>query len=493
MKAIAFDLGASSGKMLLGEFDGETLSARTVHRFENRQISLGGDLYWNLLGIYENLTEGIRRACALGRDVVSVGLDTYSNDFAFVGPRGDVVSQMRCYRDPRAARCAEGIYAKISRRELHMLTGNQNALFNTVMQLAAMAEEGERYLFSEGNTMLLLPDLLGYLLTGEKRSEYTISSVTQMFDYRTGGWSEEILGRLGIPRTILPPITPSGAVLGRFTARAAADFGTPAMDVVSVCEHDTASAVAALPTNRPDVAFISSGTWSLVGVELDEPVVSDETFRYNFALEGGVDGRYRLLKNVMGLWLAQECRLDWRRRGEEYGYDDLERLARAGSPFRSLIDPDDGRFYEPGEMTSKIACYCADTGQPVPETPGQFIRCIDESLALKYRWTLIRLERIIGRPLRAIHILGGGSRDGLLDQYTADACGRPVYAGPDEAALTGNLLLQLRAYGEVSSLTQARELSARSCRITTYEPCGGTAWDDAYGRFLALLGKTGGA
>lgn len=487
MKAIAFDLGASSGKMQLGTFNGATLSTETIYRFPNRQTELCGSLYWNLPGIYENLLEGIRLAGAADPAVKSIGIDTFCNDFAVLGPQGDLLTQMRCYRDPRAARCQERVYAKVSRRKLHQMTGNQCAPFNTAMQLAAMALEGEGFLLDAKNTMLLLPDLLGYFLTGEKRSEYTVSSVTQLFNCQTGGWHGEILRRLGIPHDFLPPIIPSATQLGPLTPRAADITGCAGLEVVSVCGHDTASAVAALPTNRKDAAFISSGTWSLVGVELDAPIISDLAFQWNFALEGGADKRWRLSKNVMGLWLVQECRLDYRRQGQDYSYDDLEKLARREKPFRSLIDPDDGAFYAPGGMTKKIAARCAETGQPVPESPGQMIRCIAESLALKYRWALERLEQITGRAFGRIHILGGGGQDALLDQMTASACGREVYVGPVEAALTGNLLMQLYAYGCIGSLEQGRDLVARSCRIKTFTPENTALWNQVYQTWRGLF------
>lgn len=480
MKLIAFDLGASSGKMQLGTFDGERLAAHVIHRFPNRQIDLGGDLYWNLHGIYENLAAGIRKAYAEESGITSIGMDTYCNDFGILGPRGDLLTQMRCYRDPRGARCAEKTYTKISRRELHRMTGNQNAPFNTVMQLSAMIEEGEGSLISGGNTLLLLPDLLGYLLTGERCSEFTVSSVTQMMDYQTGDWHEDILGRLGIPRSVLPPIVPSATRLGFLTAHATEMFGAPGLEVVAVCGHDTASAVAALPTNRVDAAFISSGTWSLVGAELDAPLISEEAFAYNFAMEGCAGGRWRMLRNVMGLWLTQECRLEWLRQGHDYSFEELEQLARAEVPFRCLIDPDDDAFYDPGNMPARIARRCADTGQPMPQTPGQTVRCITESLALKYRWVIEHLESVTKRQYVSIHILGGGGKDTLLDQMTADACNRPVYAGPDEAALTGNMLLQLIAHGALSNLTQGREVVARSCDIKLFEPRDTTHWDEVY-------------
>lgn len=487
MKNIAFDLGGSGGKMVLGEYTGDTLTMHPLHRFKNRQINLNNSLYWNFMGIYENLLEGISKAYAQSPDVKSVGIDSFSNDFGFIDPNGVLISQVHCYRDPRTLREEDKIYAKLSKEQLYQMTGNQNALFNTAMQLAAMVEEGKGYFFENGNTMLLLPDLLGYFLTRQKRAEYSIASVTQMFDFKTTDWNPKILDAFGINKDMLPPIASSGTVLGSFTKEMQEQLGIGEMQVVSVCGHDTASAVASLPTNKKDVAFISSGTWSLFGTEVDAPIITDQTFRGNFANEGGAENRCRLLKNIMGLWLVQECRHTYALQGQDYSYDDLEQLARREAPFRSLIDPDDDLFYMPGNMPKKIALKCAQTGQPMPETPGQTIRCIIESLALKYRWALDQIEGIVGKELKEIYILGGGGQDNMLNQYTANACNRPVFAGPTEAALCGNLLMQLYAYGEIGSLREGRDLIARSFTLKSFEPTDVALWNEAFQRFKKMF------
>lgn len=487
MKHIAFDLGGSGGKMLLGEFTGERLQVRLLHRFQNHQLDLQGGLYWNALGIYEELCRGMAIAAGEGHAIASVGLDTFSNDFGFVDPNGRLLTQVRSYRDARTKRCANAIYARLSKEKLHQKTGNQNALFNTLMQLAAMGEEGQQYLFKHGNTMLLLPDLLGFFLTGEKGAEHSIASVTQMFSYQTGGWCRDILDAFAIPPEMLPPVRFSGTVLGELTPQVQRNLGAQGMRVVSVCEHDTASAVAALPTNQTDVAFISSGTWSLLGTEVDAPIVSEKTLAGNFAFEGGAEQTWRLLKNIMGLWLVQECKRDYALRGESYSYQQLETLALAAKPFVSLIDPDDELFYMPGDMLRKIALKCAQHGQTVPQTVGETIRCIIESLALKYRWALEQIEEITGKSLKAVYILGGGGQDNLLNQLAANACKRPVFAGINEAALCGNLLMQLHAYGEVASLAQGREVLARSFVLREFMPQESAVWDETYLRFLDLF------
>lgn len=488
MKQIAFDLGASSGKMMLGEFDGTRLKTEVIHRFDNRQINVEGDLYWNFLGIYQNLTEGLRKGCrAAGGPVTSVGMDAYCNDFGLLGKYGDLITQVRCYRDPRTARSEKEIYKILSRRQLHEMTGNQNALFNTVIQLAAMSLQGEGFLLENCETLLHIPDLMTFFLTGEKHSEYTISSVTQMFDYKTNNWHEEILKAFGIPKKILAPIIEPGTIAGTLTEYAAKEIGIPRLQVAAVGEHDTASAVAALPTNKARTAYISSGTWSLMGVETEKPIINEVTFRHNIAVEGGVEHRYRMLKNVMGLWLVQECRLDYQKQGVSYDYGELVRMAGEAPAFRSVLDPDAEEFYMPGDMLNKIRAYCDKSGQPIPETPGQFIRAIEESLAMKYRYVMEILEEILGYRIEAIHILGGGGNDHLLNQFTANACGRPVYAGPTEAALTGNFLMQLMANKEIGSLEEGREIVAASTEILPFEPEDQVLWEEKYQYFKTLL------
>lgn len=493
MKVIGFDLGASSGKVQVGDFNGEILSTETVHRFQNRQLNIGGNLYWNLQGIYLNLIEGIRKALVAAPDAGSIGIDTYCNDFGILGPMGDLISQIRCYRDPRGTRCADTTYGKISQEELYQMTGNQNADFNTIMQLSAMMEEGEGELLSPKNTLVLLPDLLGYFLTDMKVAEFTVSSVTQLFSYQTQDWHDEILKRMGIPRALFPKIVSSGTRLGRISSNAADQIGVDFLEVVSVCSHDTASAVAALPSNQRDVAYISSGTWSLVGAELDHPIISQEAFELNFAMEGCAEGRWRINRNVMGLWIIQECRMDWIRQGMEYSFEELVALAEVEQTFRSLIDPDDRMFYSSGNMVFKVRSYCEKTRQKVPETPGQVIRCVEESLAMRYRWALEHLERITEHHYSNIYILGGGGNDRLLNQLTASACNRLVYVGPKEAALVGNMLMQLTCYGETSNLREGRELVLRSAEISTYEPRDVSIWDEVYGYWCDLVHIEGSA
>ena len=487
MKHIAFDLGGSGGKMAIGGRQGDRLSFEEAYRFDNRQIALRGDLFWNVLGIYENLQNGVRQATAMAKDCVSIGIDSFCNDFGIVDARGTLLTQVHCYRDPRAERHQCFVYDKISKEKLHRLTGNQNALFNTVMQLGALRAEGKDWLLSPTHTLLLLPDLLGYWLTGMMRAEYCNASVTQLFSPYAGDWSPEILDALGIPRGLLAPIIQPGNMLGAVTPELCAELGASGLNVVAVCSHDTASAVAALPTNDPNVAFISSGTWSLVGTEIPQPMTNRSTLLGNFAIEGGAEKSSRMLKNVMGLWLLQECRHSFALEGNPLSYAQLSALAEAETPFRSLIDPDEPAFYMPGNMPAKIAQCCRRTDQPEPQTPGQFVRCILESLALKYRWVVERLEAINGKTLHVIHILGGGGQNAMLNQFTANACARRVLVGPTEAALWGNLLMQMKAYGEINTLAEGRQLLSQTCALNEYGPQETEAWDRQYLRMLKLF------
>ncbi len=489
MNCIAFDLGGSSGKMVLGSFDGNSLSMETLHRFDNGPISMHNSLYWNFHGIYENLLTGVMKATSQGFEVKSLGIDTFCNDFGFVDKNGTLLSQVHCYRDARTKTHQDTIYNRISKERLHSITGNQNALFNTFMQLASLSIEEKDYFFKNGNKMLFLADLLGFMLTGMKWTEYSVASVSQMMDYNTSDWSEEILNSFCIPKSMFSPIVFAGGAEAQVCPEIGNKISNPTLTVIPACAHDTASAVTALPTNEKNVAFISSGTWSLIGTELDTPIVNESTFLENFALEGGADGSKRLLKNVMGLWLVQECKQNFALHQNQYTYAELEDLARCETPFRSLIDPDHDAFYSPGDMPAKIAKLCTETNQPIPETPGQIVRCIIESLALKYRWVLEQLEIITQKNIQKVYIIGGGAKDGFLNECTANASQKVVYAGPYEAALCGNLMVQLISHGEIADISQGREIMSNFVSSTVYEPQNVSVWDDQYDRFKQLFLK----
>ena len=486
MSYLALDVGASSGKLFRGNFDGARLSIETVHRFENRAIPLRDGLYWDFLGIWQNLCVGLQKA-SLGGNIKSIGVDSYCNDFSFIDKDGELLLPIRCYRDERTIRCADAIYATMSPAELYRETGNQIAPFNTLMQLAAMRAEGKDALLDGAHRMLYMPDLIAYYMTGETLAETSICSVSQMYSFENGGWSDKILEVYNIPKRLFGTLTVPGTISGKTTRQFERHWGLENFDFVSVCEHDTASAFLAA-SGGGNQAIISSGTWAIVGCESATPVISDYGFKYNIANEGSLSGHHRLLRNVMGSWLLQELIKDYVRDGIELSFAELINLAESAKPFAFLIDVDDDVFFSPGETRRKIREKCVAEDGRIPETIGEFARCICESLAMKYRWAIERLETLTGRKFNEISVIGGGAQDVLSCQMTADVTGRLVAAGPLDASAIGNILTQLLAHGEIGSIAQGRELVKRSFPQTHYEPKSSTIWNKAYDRYTARLG-----
>jgi sugar (pentulose or hexulose) kinase len=484
---LAFDLGGSGGKLVLCSFDGQRLHPETVHRFENQAIRAHDSLYWDLWHIYRQTNLGVRKALTrAGGEVRSIGLDSFSNDHVFIDARGEVLTPLRCYRDPRTERHAEAIHARMSPERLYELTGNQTAPFGTLMQLGAMREAGQGYILDNAHRMLFTPDALIHFMTGEAVAEYTMASVSQMWSFARHDWCTEILEAFSIPRRLLCRVAEPGTIVGRTTESYNREQDIPGLTVVSVCEHDTASAFLAAPLNR-ERAIISSGTWSLVGTEVPGPIINATGFRHNIANEGGLPGQHRLIRNVMGLWILQEI---LRHRGPASAEDfaDLEALAARAAPFAHRIDPDDGAFYAPRDMVSAVEQRCQDAGGRAPNTLGQTVRCVVECLALKYRWAIEKIEELTGGSLPGICIVGGGSRNRLLCQFTANACGRPVVAGPAEATAVGNVLVQLLAHRQISSLEQGKDLVKASFEIEEYFPQETGVWEQEYGEFKRAFG-----
>ncbi len=489
---LALDLGAESGRGLLGRFDGERLALDEFHRFPNGPVRMLDTLHWDVPRLFDEMKTALRRAATSGSQLDGVGIDTWGVDFGLVGRGDTLLGNPVNYRDARTDGMMEAAFARVSRERMYAITGLQFLQFNTVYQLLAM-RRADSPLLGAAETLLMMPDLFAWLFTGRRAAELTDASTTQLLDPRDGRWSDELCTALDLPRSILPELIEPGTAVGPLRASVAEELGIRGpLTVIAPGTHDTASAVAAVPTastaNPPDWCYLSSGTWSLLGVEVPRPVINAETLRYNFTNEGGVAGTTRLLKNIMGLWLVQECRRTWARAGREWSYEELVAKAAAARPFAALVDPDDPSFLAPGDMPARLAACCARTGQAAPGDEGAFVRCAMESLALKYRWTVERLEQILGTTIRAIHVVGGGSRNTLLCQFTADACGRPVYGGPVEATAAGNVLLQMMARGRIASLADARAVVARSFPVTTYEPRDTAAWEDAAGRFDAMVG-----
>lgn len=488
MKHLAFDLGAGSGKLFCGSLQKEKLALFPVHSFPNAPVPLGAGLYWDFLSIWQNLVQGMQAATAQWGDIATVGLDSFSNDFSLIDADGELLCPMRCYRDARTTRNEEAIYRNMGRRQLYFASGNQIAPFGTLMQLAAMRAEGKDAVLNAAHRLLLLPDLATYYMTGEEQAEYTIASVSQMYDFAAGGWSDTILDAFDIPRRLLPPIVAPGSRRLPLAGTFRRQHALPALDVVPVCAHDTASAFLALPVAGP-AAILSSGTWSILGCEAEGPVINDYGFAHNIANEGGCgQGHHRLLRNVMGSWLLQQLRAQLALEGTQLDFARLATLAAEAPAFAWLVDVDHPDFFAPGEVKQKILRHGLFPGGTPPQSPGQFARCISESLALRYRWALRRLEVLCGAALPVVVVLGGGAKDAFLCQLTANACARPVLAGPTDATAIGNIAVQMIACGQLGSIEEARQLVAASFPPAEYLPQDTAPWQQAYARYCEALG-----
>ncbi len=487
---LAFDIGAESGRAIAGAFDGASLQLVEVHRFPNKPVRVGSHLHWDVLALWDELQNGLRKAAAQCGEISSVGVDTWGVDFALLDAHGALIGNPHHYRDARTDGMVEEACTRIGRERIFESTGIQFMQLNTLYQLFAMAKAGSPA-FDVAHTFLMMPDLFHYWLTGARACEFSNATTTQCYNPRTGDWARDLLEALDIPTHFLPDVIQPGTDLGPLSSWLIRllDAGSLAgAHVVAPATHDTGSAVAGVPASVARYAYLSSGTWSLLGAVVDRPIITPQALQFNFTNEGGVGGTFRLLKNIMGLWLVQECRRRWASpAGELIPYGELFAMAEQASPLVTLIDPDDATFLHPDDMPAAIADYCRRTDQPIPETRGAMVRCILESLALKYRYTLGQLQALLGYAVEVVHVVGGGSQNALLCQFTADACGVPVVAGPAEATATGNLLVQMVARGELASMDDARQLIRRSFPLTTYEPREVARWDDACARFEALL------
>ena len=486
MDLVAFDLGASGGKIMEGRFDGKRIALSELARFEHGPIPMGAGLYWEIAGIYHKLLDGLRKASGRG-GVLSLGIDSFSNDFGLIDKNGELLAPVRCYRDGRTSRHADYVYNKLSPRRLYELTGNQNALFNTLMQLGAMQAADQGWILDKAYRLLFIPDLLSYFLTGELSAEYTISSVSQLFSYTDMDFSPEILEAFNLRKDLFGPVVMPGTVSGLSRDRLSNEQGFPTFKVVSICEHDTASAYLSSPLDRRDAIIISSGTWALMGCELERPIINEEAYHYNIANEGGYPGQHRFLRNVMGSWIIQEIRAEYCAKGIEYSYGELEDAAKKAAPFKYFIDVDDNLFFAPGNLAGKIHEECSRRYGSHPEDIGELARCAYESIAMKYRRNLEVLEKVTGVSFGVINIVGGGSKDGLMCRFTANACNRPVAAGPQEAAVLGNMMVQLISTGEIASTTEGREIVTASYPPVWYEPKDTALWEEAYARYCALF------
>ncbi len=479
---IAVDMGAESGRVVRGGLADGRLSIDGVSRFTNGMVRMGDRLCWDTDRLMREIGVGVRKMTAGDGDLVSIGVDSWGIDFALLDADGLVLGKPVAYRDARTEGMMEEFFGRMSAEEVYGKTGIQFLGFNTLYQLFAMVRHGAEEL-REATDLLMIPDLFNYMMTGRKTTEFTNATTTQLLNIHDGVWDCELFEALGVSVDIMQEIIGPGTVVGGLNGRMMSEFGCGDVAVVAPATHDTGSAVAAVPADRGGFAYISSGTWSLMGIETRVPVTSDAAREYNFTNEGGVNGTVRVLRNIMGLWLVQRCRVEF---GEEYDYDRLTRLAEEAEGFVSVIDVDDMRLLNPKSMPVVIRELCVETNQACPKLPGEFVRCALVSLALEYRMTLEALNGIWSESIDRIHIVGGGTRNELLCQFTANATGLPVIAGPIEASAIGNLLLQARAMGHIGTLEDAREVVRLSFELREYEPRDTSRWDDTFERYKKI-------
>jgi rhamnulokinase len=480
---VAVDLGAESGRVVLGRFDGSRVSLQQVHRFPTPPRHHDGLLRWDLNGLWSQVQTGLAAAGVAAGTVDAVGVDAWGVDYGLLDRDGQPLGDPVSYRDPRTRGMLEEAIRRVGRERLYLATGIQLIELNTIFQLMAEARSG---LLRRADRLLLIPDLFHHLLSGAMVAEYTVASTSGAYDMAGGRWAADLLDELGVPTHLLPEVVDAGTDLGPVLPELG---GYAAARVIAPPSHDTASAVAGAPLTDPDAAYISSGTWSLVGVETREPVINEAAMAANLTNEGGAFGTIRLLRNSSGLWLLQESRRQWAREGREYSYDELVRLATPAPAGVSVVNTDYPGFVAPGDVPARIRAYCARTGQPAPEDDAALVRCVLDSLALGYRRTVDDLTAVTGRPVPAVHIVGGGSRNQLLNQAVADVTGLPVIAGPVEATALGNLLVQLIALGDVEDLSQARDVVREGAgpEIRRVEPSGADRLAQSYDRYRELV------
>lgn len=482
---LGFDLGASSGRAVLGCFDGERITLEEIHRFPNEPVRVNSTLYWDLLRLWQEIKTGLKKVLATGLELSSMGVDTWGVDYGLLDQQGRLLANPYHYRDRRTATVMPQVVKELGAEYLYERTGIQLVSFNTIFQLAAELQVNCE-LVTLTDKVLLMPDLFNYYLSGVPAAEYSIASTTGLLNIRSRDWDQELLAKIGFPADKLPPLISSGTKLGRLTPELCQEFGCRPITVVAVAGHDTASAVAATPLKEGE-AFLSSGTWSLMGVERNEPVVTPASRKYNFTNEGGVGYTVRLLKNIIGLWLIQECRRIWRQDDPGLDYSTISQLAAQTPLFKSIINPAAQRFFAPLNMVAEVQQFCRETGQEVPEGIGEVARCIYQSLALEYRFGAEQLEEITGEKLRGLRIVGGGSQDELLSQLAADALAIPVTTGPVEATALGNLMVQAMSMGMINGLAEARTVIERTYTGKEYQPRPNQSGETAYRKYRTIV------
>ena len=487
---LGIDLGAESGRVVAGVWDGKTMQLEELHRFPNGSVEIAGTLRWDLLRLWAEIQNGLALAGKrFGDAIVSIGVDTWGVDYVLLSKADELLGLPFTYRDARTHGLLAETFARVPRAEIFEQSGAQFLEINTLFQLIA-AQRDHPEILAAADCFLMIPDFLNWCLTGERAVEFTNATTTQFCNPATRGWSTDLLGALGLPTHIFPKIIEPGTLLGGLRESVAQRTGIRGAHVIAPATHDTGSAVAGVPTRRTgraDWAYISSGTWSLLGVEVQSAVLTPGVLARNLTNEGGIDGTYRLLKNIMGLWLVQQCKRSFDAAGKTYDYSELVQIAEGAPAFRSVINPDDTRFLSPADMPDAIRDFCRESGQPIPDSDGALVRCCFESLALMYGTVIAWIEELTGERIEVIHIVGGGSRNALLNQFTADASGRTVFAGPVEATVLGNVLMQARARGEIGSLAEMRAVVRACGGVTQFDPRDEAAWTEPRERFARLV------
>jgi Sugar (pentulose and hexulose) kinases len=482
----AFDLGATSGRSILGTVCGAKLHLKELTRFPNKIIYLQGKYYWDIFALYEALKDGLKAAAAQNIKLDAIGIDTWGVDFVYLGEDGSILAQPRSYRDPYTKNIPEAYFKLVSQKELYNLTGIQIMDFNSIFQLYAAQKENNAALKGAKN-ILFIPDALSYMLTGKQVCEYTIASTSQLLNPKTKQFEPRLFEAMGMDSSIMQPIVMPGQIIGLLSDDLARECGLDKIPVIAVAGHDTGSAVAAVPAENENFAYLSSGTWSLMGIEVKEPIITDESFNINYTNEGGVEGTTRFLKNITGMWLLEECRKEWEKAGKNYSYPEIVDMSNSVEGFQFMIDPDDASFANPESMTAAIANFCEKTGQKAPASDAEITRCIFDSLALKYRYVLTCLQKIAPFKIKKLHVIGGGAKNNLLNQMTANSIGIPVVAGPSEATAIGNIMLQAKGTGLVDSLSEMRSIIRNSVSPETFNPQETEIWNENYLKFTKYI------
>lgn len=469
MNFLAFDLGATSGRAIIGTVENDKLSSEEVYRFPNAVKEIDGKYYWDIQSLFNHLKAALKKVAGMGVKIESIGIDTWGVDFGHVGKDGGIIGMPRAYRDPYTDGIPEEVFRIIPREELYSATGVQIMNFNTIFQLYAQSKEADSRL-PKTDKILFMPDLLAYMLTGEMVCEYTDASTSGIINPRTRGFQKDLLERLGIDPSILLDITQPGAKVGTLKKEICEETGMESVPVIAVAGHDTASAIAAVPASDENFAYLSSGTWSLMGIESKDPIINEKSYEYNLTNEGGIEGTTRFLKNITGMWLLEQSRKTWEKEGRKYTYPEMTEMGRQALSFDSTIDPDDPRFAAPKDMDAEIKAALRESGQRVPENDSEMISCIYHSLVKKYKSVIAMLQDFASFKISKLHVIGGGSANGLMNQLTADELGIPVVAGPVEGTAIGNIMIQAKAAGLVKDRWEMRRIIGNSIQTTTYEP-----------------------